>query len=128
MSADRAKHTILPISKFGLMQITRQRVRPEAIAEATEVCPYCNGTGTVSPTLLADKQIENRVAYYAIKKGIKNLTVKASPFVAAFLKRGFPSLRMRWMWRYKCIVRVHADQAVGVAEAKIFDRKGRELS
>jgi ribonuclease G len=128
MSADRAKHTILPISKFGLMQITRQRVRPEAIAEATEVCPYCNGTGTVSPTLLADKQIENRVAYYATKKGIKNLTVKASPFVAAFLKRGFPSLRMRWMWRYKCVVRVHADQAVGVAEAKIFDRKGRELS
>jgi ribonuclease G len=128
MSADRAKHTILPISKFGLMQITRQRVRPEAIAEATEVCPYCNGTGTVSPTLLVDKQIENRVAYYATQKGIKNLTVKASPFVAAFLKRGFPSLRMRWMWRYRCIVRVHADQAVGVAEAKIFDRKGRELS
>jgi ribonuclease G len=128
MSADRAKHTILPLSKFGLMQITRQRVRPEAIAEATEVCPYCNGTGTVSPTLLVDKQIEDRVAYLATKKGIKNLTVKASPFVAAFLKRGFPSLRLRWMWRYKCLVRVRADQAVGVAEAKIIDVKGRELN
>ncbi len=128
MAADRAKHTILPLSKFGLMQITRQRVRPEAIAEATEVCPYCNGTGTVSPTLMVDKQIEDRIAYYATKKGIKNLTVKASPFVAAFLKRGFPSLRMRWMWRYKCLIRVRAEQAVGVAEAKIADVKGRELN
>ena len=128
MADDRAKHTILPISKFGLMQITRQRVRPEAIAEATEVCPYCNGTGTVSPTLLVDKQIENRIEYYATKKGIKNLTIKASPFVAAFLTKGFPSARLRWMWRYKCLVRVHSDQAVGVAEAKIIDIKGRELS
>jgi ribonuclease G len=127
MAADRAKHTILPLSKFGLMQITRQRVRPEAIAEATEVCPYCNGTGTVSPTLLVDKQIEDRISYYATKKGIKNLTVKASPYVAAFLTRGFPSARLRWMWRYKSFIRVRADQATGVAEAKIVDRKGREL-
>jgi ribonuclease G len=128
MASDRAKHTILPISKFGLMQITRQRVRPEAIAEATEVCPYCNATGKVSPTLLVDKQIENRISYYATKKGIKNLTVKVSPLVAAFLLRGFPSLRTRWMWRYKCYIKVRSDQSVGVAEAKIIDRKGRELN
>ena len=128
MATDRAKHTILPLSKFGLMQITRQRVRPEAIAEATEVCPYCNGTGTVSPTLLIDKQIEDKVAYYSDKKGIKNLTVKASPYVAAFIVKGFPSLRLRWMWRYKALVRVKTDQAIGVTETKIFDRKGRELN
>jgi ribonuclease G len=128
MATDRAKHTILPISKFGLMQITRQRVRPEAIAEAIEVCPYCNGTGSVSPTLLVDKQIENRISYYATQKGIKNLTIKASPLVAAFLTQGLPSLRLRWMWRYKCVVRVLSDQAVGVAEAKIYDIKGRELN
>lgn len=128
MSADRAKHTILPITKFGLMQITRQRVRPEAIAEATEVCPYCNGSGTVSPTLGMDQQLENRVAYYAREKGIKNLTVKASPYVAAFVTRGFPSLRLRWMWRYKSWIKVVVDEAVGLAESKVFDKKGRELS
>jgi ribonuclease G len=103
-------------------------VRPEAIAEATEACPYCNGTGTVSPTLLIDKQIENMVAYYAEKKGIRNLTVKASPYVSAFLLRGFPSSRLRWMWKYKCFIRVRTDQAVGVAETKIVDVKGRELN
>jgi ribonuclease G len=128
MATDRAKHTILPLSKFGLMQITRQRVRPEAIAEATEVCPYCNGTGTVSPTLLVDKQIEDRISHYVTGKGIRNLTVKASPFVAAFLKRGFPSARLRWMLRYKSLISVKADQAIGIAEAKILDRKGRELN
>ncbi|MDR2890631.1 MAG: Rne/Rng family ribonuclease [Alistipes sp.] len=128
MSSDRAKHTILPLSKFGLMQITRQRVRPEAISEATEICPYCNGTGTVSPTLVIDRQIEDRVAYYSQKKGIKNLTVKASPYVAAFLTKGFPSMRLRWVWKFKCLVRVRTDQALGVSETKIFDIKGRELT
>lgn len=128
MADDRAKHTILPLSKFGLMQMTRQRVRPEAIAEATEACPYCNGTGAVSPTLLVDKQIENRISYYAQKKGIRNLTVKASPYVAAFLKQGFPSLRLKWMWKYKARIKVKTDQAVGVTETKIVDRKNRELA
>jgi ribonuclease G len=128
MSTDRAKHTILPLSKFGLMQITRQRVRPEAITEATEVCPYCNGTGTVSPTLLIDKQIENRISYYSQKKGIKNLTVKASPYVTAFLTKGFISVRLRWMWKYKCLLRVKTDQAIGVTETKVLDIKGRELN
>jgi ribonuclease G len=128
MASDRAKHTILPVSKFGLMQITRQRVRPEAITEATEVCPACNGTGKVAPTLVIDKQIENRLFYYARTKGIKNLTIKASPYVAAFLLRGFPSVRLRWMWRFKCLLRVRTDQNVGVMETKIIDRKGRELN
>jgi ribonuclease G len=128
MAQDRAKHTILPLSKFGLMQITRQRVRPEAIAEATEVCPYCNGTGTVSPTLSSDKQIEDRIAYYAHTKGIKNLTIQASPYIAAFLTRGFPSLRMRWMWRHKALVKIKSQQALGVMESKIVDKKGRELN
>jgi ribonuclease G len=128
MATDRAKHTILPVSKFGLMQITRQRVRPEAITEATEVCPCCNGTGKVAPTLVIDKQIENRILYYARTKGIKNLTIKASPYVVAFLLRGFPSVRLKWMWKYKFLLRVKADQAVGVMETKILDRKGRELN
>ncbi len=128
MAADRAKHTILPLSKFGLMQITRQRVRPEAISEATERCPYCHGKGTVSPTLLIDQQIENLVSYYATKKGIKNLTIKASPYVAAFLRQGLPSLRLRWMLRYGAMIHVKVDQSVGISETKIVDVKGRELN
>ncbi len=128
MAGDRAKHTVLPLSKFGLMQITRQRVRPEAISEATEVCPYCHGTGAVSPTILLDQQIENRISYYALDKGIKQLTLRVSPYVAAFLKRGFPSLKMRWMLKYRCRLHVEEDQSIGLIETKIFDRKRRELN
>jgi ribonuclease G len=127
MSTDRAKHTILPLSKFGLMQITRQRVRPEAIAEATEVCPYCGGTGVVAPTLGIDQQIENQVSYYAQKKGIKYLTIRTSPFVAAFLTQGFVSLRWRWIWKYRAWIKIHADQSVGVMETQIIDKKNRKL-
>lgn len=127
MQGDRAKHTILPLTKFGLMQITRQRVRPEAIAEATEVCPYCNGTGTVSPTLMLDSQIENRVAYYAQDKGIKYLDIEASPYIAAYLTSGFISIRKRWEWRYKCSIKVRVNEGIGMAETKILDRKRREL-
>lgn len=127
MAGDRAKHTILPLTKFGLMQITRQRVRPEAIAEATETCPYCHGTGVISPTIMLDRQLEDRISYYATEKGIKHLEIEASPYVAAFLTKGVLSVRRRWSWKYKCTVVVRPSESVGVAEAKILDKKGREL-
>ena len=65
MANDRAKHTILPLSKFGLMQITRQRVRPETHIDMRETCPACHGTGLVTPAALLDTQIEKQIAYYA---------------------------------------------------------------
>ena len=128
MATDRAKHTILPITKFGLMQITRQRVRPEAIAEATEVCPYCNGKGVIAPTVTLDEQIENKVAYYAQDKNLKYVELHTSPYVAGFLTKGLWSVRRRWSWRYKCRIKVCADQSIGFAETKYFDRRGVELT
>ncbi len=127
MAGDRAKHTILPLSKFGLMQITRQRLRPEAISEAKEVCPTCHGTGTIQPSILLDRQIENQLAYYAMDKGIKYIKLCVSPYVASYLNRGFVSLRWRWMCKYRCRVIVQADQSVGIVETKFLDKKGRQL-
>lgn len=127
MADDKAKHTILPLSKFGLMQITRQRIRPEAIAEVKEVCPTCGGTGQVLPTLLLDKQIESKVAYYA-GKGIKYLQILASPYVAAYLNKGLWNIKMQWQTRYRVRLRITVDQSLGVMETKILDRKNRELN
>ena len=127
MARDRAKHTILPLTKFGLMQITRQRVRPEAIAEATEVCPYCNGTGTVTPTIMLDEQLENKVSYYAQDKGLKYLELHVSPYISSYLSQGFWSIRRRWQWRYKCRIKLFVDQSIGIAETKFYDKKGREI-
>ena len=62
MRPDRAKHAVLPISKFGLMQITRQRMKPEMNINTSEVCPTCNGTGKITSTLLLDDEIEKKIA------------------------------------------------------------------
>ena len=128
MSTDKAKHTILPLTKFGLMQITRQRVRPEAISKAEETCPTCGGTGKISPSILVDKQIENQIAYYAIEKRMRSLRVVANPILAAYLKEGgLMSIRRRWCRRYLCRVKVVVDQSLGIVDYKIADRKNKEI-
>ncbi len=127
MSTDRAKHTILPISKFGLMQITRQRVRPETAPDVTETCPTCNGTGTIVPSILLDQQIENQIAYFTSDKGMKYLKIRVSPFVESYLTRGLWSIRMKWMLRYKCVIKITTDQSTGFVETKFFDRNDKEL-
>lgn len=128
MAGDKAKHTILPLTKFGLMQITRQRVRPEAISKAEETCPTCGGSGKISPSILVDKQIENQIAYYAIEKHMRSLRVVANPILAAYLKEGgLRSIRRRWCRRYLCRVKVVVDQSLGIVDYKIADRKDKEL-
>lgn len=127
MAGDKAKHTILPLSKFGLMQITRQRVRPEAIEHVEEVCPMCGGTGKMTTTVSIERELENLIAYYAGEKKIKLLKLLVSPYVSAYLKRGFPSVRLRWMIKYRFRMPVRIDQSLGVVEYKFLDRKDRQL-
>ena len=107
MANDRAKHTILPLSKFGLMQITRQRVRPETHIDMRETCPACHGTGLVTPAALLDTQIEKQIA--------------------AFLTKGVFSLRLRWMLKYRCAIRIVKNTTTGIIETRYFNRKDEEL-
>ncbi len=127
MAPDRAKHTILPLSKFGLMQITRQRVRPETHIDMHEVCPACHGTGQVSPSALLDEQIENQIAYFTRDRGENFIKLRVSPVVGAFLQKGFPSLRLRWMLKYRCRLQVLSDTHTGIVETKFFNRYDEEL-
>jgi ribonuclease G len=127
MASDKAKHTILPLSKFGLMQITRQRVRPVAVQDVTDVCPTCNGTGRVEPTILLDRKIENQIQFLAEDRGAKYICLRVSPYVASYLCQGLISLRLRWMMRYKVWVKVIADQSQGMVDVKYLDRSGALL-
>ena len=127
MSTDRAKHTILPLTKFGLMQITRQRVRPEAITEVNEVCPTCKGTGDIVPTILLDQQIESKIAYFTIEKNLHYIKLRVSPFVKAFLNEGILSLRIKWMLKYGCYIKIVSDNSTGFIDAFYFDSKNQEL-
>ena len=126
MAKDKAKHTILPLSKFGLMQITRQRVRPIAMQETSDVCPTCHGTGKVEPTILLEKKIESQVQLLA-SSGCRKVTLKVSPYVAAYLKRGLWSLRLRWIFKYKLRIGVIADQSVGMIDVDYLDKRGKSL-
>lgn len=127
MAKDRAKHNILPLTKFGLMQITRQRVRPETKIVISESCPTCRGTGQVSPTLLLDEQIEARVAYLAREHKIPVMKIHVHPFVAAFLNKGLISKRMRWAMKYRTKISVIVNHSVGMIDYKILGSDDSKL-
>ena len=85
MQKDRARHNILPLSKFGLMQITRQRVRPAMDVNVEETCPTCNGTGKIKSSLLFTDQLERKIDCLVNKVGIKKFQLHVHPYVAAFI-------------------------------------------
>jgi ribonuclease G len=127
MGADRTKHNILPLSKFCLMQITRQRVRPEMNIDTAEVCPVCKGTGKVTPTVLFTEEIEQRVKFIFGELAKKRLTIQLHPFVAAFLKKGFPSRRLRWMLEFRKRVVIDEMGSLNFLESKYFDENQEEI-
>lgn len=127
MASDRAKHTILPLSKFGLMQITRQRVRPETHIDMGEVCQVCRGSGIATPAVLMDDEIEKQIAYFVKEKGQRYIKIRVSPLVSAYLRKGIFSRRMKWMFRYGAWIKIDANKRTGVIETKFFDRDGQEL-
>ncbi|QNA43874.1 Rne/Rng family ribonuclease [Lacibacter sediminis] len=126
MRADRAKHAILPISKFGLMQITRQRMKPEVNINTQEVCPSCNGTGKVSATLVLEDEIEKNISYLVMQKH-KELMIAVHPIMEAYLRKGFPSKRMKWSWKYKQKIKVRANTSYHLTEYHFFDSHDEEI-
>jgi ribonuclease G len=126
MRADRSRHSIVPISKFGLMQITRQRMKPEVIIKTDESCPTCQGTGKISSALVLEDEIAKNLDYL-LHHGHKNLTIIVHPIMAAYLHKGFPSIRHKWCWKYRQIVRVKANNALHLVEYRILDKEGEEI-
>lgn len=127
MANDRTKHNILPLSKFGLMQITRQRVRPEMHIDTTEKCPTCAGSGEITPSILIEDEIENQISFLAKEQNTKHITIKAHPFMAAYLTKGIFSKRYRWSSRYKCKIKVIPFVSYSFLEFHFFDKKGEEI-
>ena len=126
MKADRAKHAVLPISKFGLMQITRQRMKPEMTINTSEVCPSCSGTGKISSTLILEDEIEKNLSYLLMQKH-KELTVEVHPMLHAYLTKGFPSKRFKWSWKYKQKIRVKKNSNYHLTEFHFYDKTDEEI-
>ena len=127
MSKDRAKHTILPASKFGLIQITRQRVRPETEVIIQETCPTCNGTGTIKSSSLLIDEIENNLRYLLLDQNENNVIVQVHPFIYAYLTKGFVSLRRKWQWKYHRKINIQEVKSFHVMQYNFLNKNGDEI-
>jgi len=127
MKRDRAKHAILPPSKFGLVQITRQRVRPEMNVQILEKCPSCSGTGEIRPTVLLTDDIENNLGYLIREQNEKNLTLIVHPFVYAYLTEGCFNYRWKWWRKFGQRIKIQKQTSSHFLEYHFFNGNGDEI-
>ena len=128
MGNDRARHAVLPISKFGVMQITRQRMRPEVKINTAEVCPTCHGTGKVTATYLLEDEIENHLHYLTSLQHYKSITIEVHPIVYSHLTKGFfNSIKRKWRRKLKMPVRIDKNDDFHFTEVKYFDENKQEI-
>ncbi|MDR2388286.1 MAG: Rne/Rng family ribonuclease [Tannerellaceae bacterium] len=127
MKTDRAKHNILPISKFGLMQITRQRVRPAMGVNTSEQCPTCFGSGKTKPSILFTDNLEKKIDCLVNKHKVKKFALHLHPYVAAFVNKGIFSLKWTWKLKYTWKLKVIPDQNLAFLEYRFYDPDRNEL-
>ncbi len=127
MQLDRAKHNILPLSKFGLMQITRQRVRPAMDVNTTETCPTCFGKGSIKASILFTDTLENKIDYLVNKLKIKKFKLHIHPYIAAYVNQGVVSLKRKWQMKYGFGIKIIPDQSLAFLEYKFYDSNKEEI-
>jgi len=128
MESDPAKHTILPLSKFGLMEITRQRVRPETDIDTVEKCPSCHGTGEIQSSILLVDEIENNLKYL-IKENpsIKKIILKVHPYIASHLTKNIFSIRYNWTKKHKIKLQVDSVASFAMLEYRFTDQNEKDI-
>ncbi len=127
MANDRTKHNILPLTKFGLMQITRQRVRPEMNIVVDEMCPSCQGTGETKPTILFIDELERGLSFIVDKIKTRKLILNVHPFVASFLKKGLFPIYRKWNFKYKISLKIQAVTSYYMLEYHFYDHFDNEI-
>jgi len=127
MRRDRAKHTVLPPSKFGLVQITRQRVRPEMNVQILEKCPTCDGTGEIRPSILITDDIENNLSYLIREQNEKHFVLCVHPYLYAFFTKGIFNIRWKWFLRYKRRIKITPQSSYHFLEYHFFNKAGDEI-
>jgi ribonuclease G len=129
MQNDRAKHNILQLSKFGLMQITRQRVRPEMHIDTEEVCPTCLGKGFSRPSILFVDELENKIDYLVNTLKVKEFKLFVHPYVDAYINKGFPFFTLKWKWKrkYKASFKIIPSQNLSYLQYRFLDADANEI-
>lgn len=127
MKNDSARHTVLPLNKFGIIQITRQRVRQETIIETTEVCPTCQGTGKIKPSILIEEELENTIDFLLNKQQESEITIVLHPYLYSYLTKGIISKQFKWFLRFRKWVKLKANHDFNVLEYKILNKDQEEI-
>ena len=127
MERDRAKHNILPLSKFGLMQITRQRVRPVMDVPVDETCPTCFGKGTIRPSILFTDQLESKISCLKDKMNTRRIKLYVHPYVYAYINKGIFPLKRRWQLKYGWGISIIPDQNLAFLAYRFTDKNGAEI-
>lgn len=128
MSNDRAKHNILPPSKFGVVEITRQRVRPETDINTAEKCPTCKGTGEVQASILYAEEIENNLDYLVSERKEKSVTLNVHPYLESYFKKGLISRQVKWFFKYKKWIPVRGNSANHLLQYSFVNDKKEEIT
>lgn len=127
MKKDRSRHNILPLSKFGLMQITRQRVRPVMDITVEETCPSCFGTGHIKSSLLFTDTLERKLKTLVMELGHAKLRLYVHPYVYAYINQGIISLKKKWKMKYGLGVKICPDQSLAILQYRFVDSHGDEI-
>jgi ribonuclease G len=128
MLRDRAKHNILPPSKFGVIEITRQRVRPETDIKTSEMCPTCNGTGEVQASILFAEEIESNLNYLILDRKEAHVSLLVHPYLEAFFKKGIFSRQVKWFFKYKKWITVRGVTAHHLLQYSFVNKKNEEIT
>ena len=127
MQPDRAKHAVLPISKFGLMQITRQRMKPEMNINTQEICPSCSGSGKIASTLVLEDELEKNLNYLLTHQH-NNLTLIVNPIIHAYLSKGWIwSKFSKWKRKFGKKITLKVDTNYHLTEFKFYDKNEEEI-
>ena len=128
MQRDRAKHNILPPSKFGVVEITRQRVRPETDINTSETCPTCNGTGEVQATILLSEEIEMHLNYLINDRKEATIALVVHPYVASFFKIGLISKQVKWFFKFKKWIPVRGVTSQHLLQYTFVNKENKEIA
>lgn len=128
MKSDRAKHNIIPPSKFGVVEITRQRVRPETEIKTSEKCPTCNGTGEIHASILYAEEIENNLQFLVVDRKEKYITLLVHPYLEAYFKNGLISRQMKWFFKYKKWIPIRRATVNNLLQYSFVNNKNEEIT
>ena len=127
MKDDRSKFTVLPLSRFGLMQITRQRVRPEMNIKTTEICPACGGSGKIAPSILISDQIERDLDYLLSKQNEASITLSMHPYLHSFFTKGLISKKVKWYFKYHKKITLIPDSSLAITDYIFTNKMGEQI-